>query len=106
MMYDLISRKALLDDLCQDREEGTFDFTEKQAEAADKIVRYVNGRIEAQPSVPAVPLDKLCELLAERYEPPYPLVDIDKLKTPIDFRQQKEIWMNALINWMEEQDAR
>lgn len=105
MMDDLISRKALIDDLCQDREEGKFDFTEKQAEAADKIVRYINDRIEAQPSVPAVPLDKLCECLAERYEPPYALVDIDKLKMPIDFRQRKEIWMNALINWMEEQNA-
>ena len=52
-MDDLISRKALLDDLCEDRGEGTFD----------KIVRYVTGRIEAQPSVPAVPLDKLCEWL-------------------------------------------
>lgn len=62
-MDDLISRKALLDDLCEDRGEGTFEFTEPQAEAADKIVRYVTGRIEAQPSVPAVPLDKLCEWL-------------------------------------------
>lgn len=57
------------------------------------------------PAVPAVPLDKLCEWLAERYEPPYSLIDIDKLKRPIDFRQQKEIWMAALTKWMEEQDA-
>lgn len=56
-------------------------------------------------SVPAVPLDKLCEWLAERYEPPYALIDIDKLRRPIDFRQQKEIWMAALTKWMEEQDA-
>lgn len=55
-MDDLISRKALLDDLCEDRGEGTFEFTESQAEAADKIVRYVTGRIEAQPSAPAAPV--------------------------------------------------
>ena len=62
---DLISRKALLDDLCQEREEGTFVFTNEQAESADKIIRYINDRIEAQPSVPAVPLDKLCAWLAK-----------------------------------------
>ena len=57
------------------------------------------------PSVPAVPLDKLCDWLAERYEPPYALIDIDKLRIPIDFRQQKEIWMAALTKWMEEDNA-
>jgi hypothetical protein len=61
--------------------------------------------INRAPSVPAAPLDKLCEWLAERYEPPYTLIDIDKLKAPIDFRQQKEIWLVALTKWMEEQDA-
>lgn len=63
------------------------------------------GLIEEAPGVEAVPLDKLCEWLAERYEPPYSLVDIDKLKMPIDFRQQKEIWMNVLTRWMEGLDA-
>lgn len=61
--------------------------------------------IEQAPTIDAVPLDKLCEWLAERYEPPYTLIDIDKLKAPIDFRQQKEIWLVALTKWMEEQDA-
>lgn len=102
----LISKKALLNDLCEDREEGTFEFTAKQAEAADKVILYINDRIQAQPSVSAVPLDKLCEWLAERYEPPYALIDIDKLKGPIDFRQQKEIWLVAMTKWMEEQDAK
>lgn len=61
--------------------------------------------VEDAPTIPAVPLDKLCEWLAERYEPPYALIDIDKLRRPIDYRQQKEIWMAALTKWMEEQDA-
>lgn len=55
--------------------------------------------------VPAVPLDKLCEWLGERYEPPYSLVEIEKLKCPIDFRQQKEMWLVALTKWMEGLDA-
>ena len=61
--------------------------------------------IEHAPTVDTVPLEPLCDWLAERYEPPYALIDIDKLRIPIDFRQQKEIWMAALTKWMEEQDA-
>lgn len=101
---DLISREALVNDLCEDLEEGTFEFTDSQAEAADKIIVYVTKRINAQPSIPAVPLDKLCEWLAEHYEPLYSMADIYKLKMPIDFNQQKEIWRAAIIRWMEEQD--
>jgi len=62
---DLISKKALLNDLCEDREEGTFCFTDSQAEAADKIIMYVTKRINAQPSVPAVPLEPLAKWLSE-----------------------------------------
>ena len=64
-MDDLISRKAVQEALCADTEEGTFTFTEDQAEAADKIIRYVVKTLRSVPSVPAVPLDKLCEWLAE-----------------------------------------
>ena len=55
MNNDLIDRKALLLDLSQDREDGTFEFSEEQAEAADKILRYVYSRIIAQPAVPGLP---------------------------------------------------
>ena len=92
-MDDLISRKALIDDLCQDREEGTFDFTEKQAEAADKIVMYVNSRIEAQSPVPAVPLDKLCEWLE------------DNAALTDDVYISAKGWKRELTLWMEEQNA-
>lgn len=55
MNNDLIDRKALLLDLSQDREVGTFEFSEEQVEAADKIVRYICSRIMAQPAVPGLP---------------------------------------------------
>lgn len=97
-MGDLITRKAAV------------------SRISDLLILELNGeRIQTWnevynaigdiPSVSAVPLDKLCEWLAERYEPPYALIDIDKLRRPIDFRQQKGIWMAALTKWMEEQDA-
>ena len=89
-MDDLISKKSLL---------SAYDEKHKgPAGGARKL-------IEDAPSISAVPLDKLCEWLGERYEPPYSLVEIEKLKWPIDFRQQKEMWMVALTKWMEGLDA-
>lgn len=77
----------------------------QQDNSYSTLMRYeIKDDIDAQPTIDAVPLDRLCEWLAERYEPPYALIDIDKLRRPIDFRQQKEIWMVALTKWMEEQD--
>lgn len=106
---DLISRKALLNDMCEDREEGTFDFTDEQAEAADKIIRYIIDRIQAQPSVPAVPLDKLCEWLA-RNAFAFECEDCEEYcKALLDCEHEvgsdQEYWKNKLTKWMEEQDA-
>jgi hypothetical protein len=99
---DLISREEVLEYLDKRR---TYELMDGRNKAYGKGIRDTIKDIEAQPSVPAVPLDKLCEWLAERYEPPYALIDIDKLRIPIDFRQQKEIWMAALTKWMEETNA-
>lgn len=89
MKDDLISRKAAIDRLNTIPPGNWYK------------ARYTR-ELWNVPSVEAVPLDKLCEWLAERYEPPYAWIDIDKLKMPIDFRQQKEMWMLALTKWMEE----
>lgn len=98
----LISREALLNDLCEDREEGTFEFTAKQAEAVDKVIWYINDRIQAQPSVPAVPLDKLCEWLAAHYEPP---ANVSHGKALDDHEFCVTLWRYVLEKMMEEQDA-
>ena len=102
MKDGLISREALLNDLCEDREEGTFCFTDSQAEAADKIIVYVTKRINAQPSVPAVPLDKLCEWLADNYEPP---ANVSNGKALDDHEFCVTLWRYVLEKMMEEQDA-
>lgn len=110
-MDDLISRKTLLNDLCTDREEGTFCFTDSQAEAADKIIMYVAKRIEVQPTVDAVPLDKLCEWL-ERYA----TMDCDGCRASIGSCEDEENhevsvcnswerWKAMLTKWMEGLDA-
>lgn len=49
------------------------------------------------PSVPAVPLDELCEWLAGYAEPPMDALTI--CDNPF------EAWKMTLTNWMEEQDA-
>lgn len=89
----LISREEVLEQLDKRR---TYELMDGRNKAYGKGIRDAIKDIETLPSVPAVPLEPLCEWLAERYEPPYALIDIDKLRTPIDFRQQKEIWMAAL----------
>lgn len=112
---ELISREALVNDLCEDREEGTFCFTDSQAEAADKIIVYVTKRINAQPSVPAVPLDKLCEL-CEETSAKVPCVLCDKImpewckqnnNLPLKWGEEWKCptWKQLLTKWMEEQDA-
>jgi hypothetical protein len=97
-MDDLISRKALLADLCEDREEGTFEFTDVQAEAADRIIRYVDSRIEKLPSVPAVPLDKLCEYLNSVI---YPCIICKESPGPQCNAKRKGCWNRVLTKWME-----
>ncbi|MBQ1778328.1 MAG: hypothetical protein IIZ93_09260 [Acidaminococcaceae bacterium] len=103
---DLISKTALLNDLCEDREEGTFCFTDSQAEAADKIIVYVTKRINAQPSVPAVPLETLAKWITENLDPRYRDCEHCSEENacfdcPIMTEQQVK---EKLGKWMEEQD--
>ena len=100
-MMDLIDRAAALN----------IPIRREQCDKENADETFINGIetmrewVKQQPTVPAVPLDMLCEWLAQRYEPPYALVEADKLKWPIDFRQQKEIWKVALTKWMEGLDG-
>jgi hypothetical protein len=120
-MDDLISRKDLIDKINElmkspwflDGYVGLKDMAEsklnefqiidrlKWDERKNAVVIVRDFCVRGTPAIPAVPLDKLCEWLSERYEPPYSLINVDKLKLPIDFRQQKEMWMIALTKWME-----
>ena len=100
---DLINREAAIEALGE-RPENWTD-TPEEIEAVRSYDNAIDD-LKSVPSAPAVPLEPLAKWLAERYEPPYTFVDIDKLKIPIDFRQQKEIWMAALTKWMEGLDAK
>lgn len=108
---DLISREALLNDLCEDREEGTFVFTYSQAEAADKIIEYVTKRIKAQHSVPAVPLEPLAKWIFVELNPRFGC-DVctsdqdnkDRVCCDCPMMSLQQV-KEALKKWMEEQDA-
>ena len=67
MMDDLISRKAVLDALgeCPDNWEDS----PEEVEAVNSWL-YAMNAIGSVPSIPAVPLDKLCEWLTRYAEPP------------------------------------
>ena len=59
------------------------------------------------PSVPAVPLDKLCELLCGMDNKPY-CDDCRRLGIECDYRKcgSPGHWKEFLTKWMEEQDAK
>lgn len=58
--------------------------------------------IADEPSVPAVPLDKLCEWLAAHYEPP---ANVSNGKALDDHEFWVTLWRYVLEKMMEEQDA-
>lgn len=94
-MYDLISKKSLLSDY-DEKHKGP-------AGGARKL-------IEDAPSIPAVPLDKLCEWLADAFEDP-PCCAFD---TNIECKMKcrgyvnmnyADCWRGAITKWMEGLDA-
>ena len=96
-MDDLISRKEAI--------EATED---------PVIKGYVLYALENIPSVPAVPLDKLCEWLAEHYGSPcqlaeidcYPQCEPDENGECYGMRtDDKRCWHDYLTKWMEGLDA-
>lgn len=93
---DLISRKAVRDGMMK------YGFI-----AQDMTVHeFVEDEL---PSVPAVPLDKLCEWLA-RNAFAFECEDCEEYcKALLDCEHEvgsdQEYWKNKLTKWMEEQDA-
>lgn len=89
---DLTSRKAVHDGMTK------YGFV-----APDMTVHeFVEDEL---PSVPAVPLDKLCEALSKHLgNPPCPCgYDLKGTSCNPDWTR-KECWHNCLTNWMEEQN--
>lgn len=99
MKNDLISREELFRKLCEDTKEGTFEFTESQAEAADKIVRYVVKIIQDIPSVNVVLLDNLCELLSKNADCPH---EHSTIQDNCYIKTCTECWKSVLKEWMED----
>lgn len=95
----MISREELFRKLCEDTKEGTFEFTESQAETADKIIRYIVKIIQDIPSVNAVPLDKLCNILGDNSDcPPEHSATQDNCY----IKTCTECWKRIILEWMEE----
>ena len=94
MMDDLISKKSLL-----------YAYDEKHKGPAGGARKL----IEDAPSIPAVPLDKLCEWLTSNFaEPPCCVLENVQCKmecrgfTQMDY---SECWRYVLTKWMEGLDA-
>ena len=100
MKDDLISRALILDEAKRISGPITGDGWDNWG---------VYGLIERQPSVPAVPLDKLCELLSHCTFP----CNLLYLRCPNgecnkDTNNREDAikcWKDVITKWMEEQDA-
>ena len=99
-MDDLISRKAVADILTN---------------PAYPYEPGIERAVMRLPSVPAVPLDKLCEWLAEHYGSPcqlaeidcYPQCEPDENGECYGMRtDDKRCWHDYLTKWMEGLDAK
>ena len=99
LTMDLISRKEALQYLDKRR---TYELMDGRNKAYGKGIRDAIKDIEAQPSVPAVPLDKLCEYLNSVI---YPCIICKESPGPQCNAKREGCWERVLTKWMEEQDA-
>ena len=89
LTMDLISRKAAMDAFM----EKPFDYYHTS---------YIVGELNCIPSVPAVPMDKLCEYLNSVI---YPCIICKESPGPQCNAKREGCWKRFLTKWMEEQDA-
>ena len=95
----LISREAAIEALGERPENWT-----DSPEELEAVRAYDNAvdNLKAVPSVPAVPLDKLCEYLNSVI---YPCIICKESPGPQCNAKRKGCWNRALTKWMEEQNA-
>ena len=104
---DLISRKAAIESIDEDIEAicEENDLTAGQKETASMCRKLFVNEIAKVPSVPAVPLDKLCEWLAKYIGFPcnYSPIDEEMADYCGDQCEMDDIgcWKKVLSKWME-----
>ena len=110
---DLISREAAIDAISAWAEQPVISKSRGFEPKGKAIVLDMIGVVTEQPSVPAVPLDKLCEWLSENsiivpckfcqnFINDYCAAIKD---TSIPCPKTADDWRWAITKWMEEQDA-
>ena len=100
-MEDLISRKAVLDKF--NRKADMYNaLTDEETSKEFWLFCRVADALDTIPSVPAVPLDKLCEYLNSVI---YPCIICKESPGPQCNAKRKGCWYKVLTKWMEEQDA-
>lgn len=107
---DLISRKAAIEALGECPENWTD--SPEEIEAVNSWC-FAADVINSAPSVPAVPLDQLCEFLVDTLHTPAPCFNNEEICPHMDFGycrlpddpDVKKCWKKILTKWMEEQDA-
>lgn len=87
---------------------------DREVELADdwKTAHEIANVVKYAPTVDAVPLDKLCEFLADTLHTPAPCFNNEEICPHMDFGycrlpdapDVKECWKKILTKWMEVQD--
>ena len=98
---DLIDREAAIEAMYDFMACGSFAFLQCGGELEEKI--------KSVPSIPAVPLDKLCEWLDNSFPDP-PCCVLENVRCKMECRgftqmDYSECWRYILTKWMEELDA-
>lgn len=106
-MDDLISRKAAVEYLMTNM--GWHDEDGYEVDDADEKRTIIEDLINGIPSIPAVPLDKLCEWLANSFSDP-PCCTLENVRCKMECRgftqmDYSECWRHVLIKWMEGLDG-
>lgn len=101
MKDDLISRKVAMEYLDKRR---TYELMDGRNKAYGKGIRDAIKDIEAQPSVSAVPLDKLCEWL-DKNNDFVPFCADDKADCNSCELEGAECIKKRIMLWMDEQNA-
>ena len=97
---NLISREEVLEYLDKRR---TYELMDGRNKAYGKGIRDAIKDIEALPSVPAAPLDKLCEWLPNAvHSCP---ANTEGHNEKCEHMKCEECWKEAICNWMEEDNA-
>ena len=106
---DLIDRAVAIEEVDDTVTSVSVCATVEQARGATWAKKRIRERLEKMPTIEAVPLDKLCDWLANSFSDP-PCCTLENVRCKMECRgftqmDYSECWRYVLTKWMEGLDA-